>query len=156
MTQKIGQLEAGAEIKLVQTTAKAAEIELNLWRKSKGFGRIWYHSFSKNITDAVFEKSFISNNPLLEIVESKEDPNTGLVWQKVKMNVWVENAEFTQDLTNFWRTPKIPIKQNAACAINNVILKCMMQTNGLQYLTEWSVLPIWTKLPRKRCFATCR
>lgn len=53
LTQKIGQLEAGAEIKLVQTTAKAAEIELNLWRKSKGFGRIWYHSFSKNITDAV-------------------------------------------------------------------------------------------------------
>ncbi|GAB1667353.1 hypothetical protein Mh1961_05730 [Mannheimia haemolytica] len=56
--------------------------------------------------DAVFEKSFISNNPLLEIVESKEDPNTGLVWQKVKMNVWVENAEFTQDLTNFWANTK--------------------------------------------------
>ena len=102
LTQKIGQLEAGAEIKLVQTTAKSAEIELNLWRKSKGFGLIWYHSFSKNITDAVFEKSFISNNPPLEIVQSKEDPNTGLVWQKVKMNVWVENAEFTQDLANFW------------------------------------------------------
>ncbi len=42
LTQKIGQLEAGAEIKLVQTTAKAAEIELNLWRAkvSGGFGII--------------------------------------------------------------------------------------------------------------------
>lgn len=102
LTQKIGQLEAGAEIKLVQTTAKASEIELNLWRKTKGFGRIWYHDFAKNITDAVFEKSFISNNLPLDILADKEDPNTGLIWQKVKMKVWVENSEFTQDLTDFW------------------------------------------------------
>ncbi|WP_434802834.1 pentahemic C cytochrome [Mannheimia cairinae] len=102
LSQEIGQLEAGAEIKLVQTTVKADQIELNLWRKTKGFGRVWYHSFAKNITDAVLSREFMQNNPPLEILEQKEDPNTGLMWQKVKMNVWIQKSDFSNDLTEFW------------------------------------------------------
>lgn len=102
LSQEIGQLEAGAEIKLVQSTAKASQIELNLWRKTKGFGRVWYHSFAKNITDVVLSKEFMQNNPPLEIIEQKEDPNTGLMWQRVKMDAWVKKSDFTNDLTDFW------------------------------------------------------
>lgn len=114
LSQEIGQLEAGAEIKLVQSTAKASQIELNLWRKTKGFDRIWYHGFAKNITDAIFSKEFIKNNPPLKVLASKEDPNTGLIWENVTMNVWVANSEFTDNLTDFWANASSTFKSECS------------------------------------------
>ncbi|SUT87626.1 cytochrome c-type protein [Actinobacillus ureae] len=43
----------------------------------------------------------MQNNPTFEVLESKEDPLTGLVWQKVKLQAWVKNSKFTDSLTDF-------------------------------------------------------
>ena len=102
LTQEIGVLEAGAPVKLLQTTAEASLLELELWRKTKGFGRIWYNQFGKHITDAVLTKEFAQNEANFEVLENREDPLTGLVWQKVRTKVWVVKSEFTDDLTDFW------------------------------------------------------
>ncbi|WP_150538578.1 pentahemic C cytochrome [Actinobacillus vicugnae] len=102
LTQSIGRLEAGVPIKLLQTKQNASQVELAMWRKTKGFGRIWYNQFSKQITDAVMDKQFMQNKPHFKVLESKEDPLTGLIWQKVKLQAWVENSPFTDSLTDFW------------------------------------------------------
>lgn len=102
LKQSIGQLEAGVPIKLLQSKQDASQIELEMWRKNKGVGRIWYNRFAKHITDAVMDKSFMQNNPTFEVLEKKEDPLTGLVWQKVKLQAWVKNSKFTDSLTDFW------------------------------------------------------
>ncbi|UKH17270.1 pentahemic C cytochrome [Actinobacillus pleuropneumoniae] len=102
LKQSIGQLEAGVPIKLLQSKQDASQIELEMWRKDKGLGRIWYNQFSKHITDAVMDKNFMQNNPTFEVLEKKEDPLTGLVWQKVKLQAWVKNSKFTDSLTDFW------------------------------------------------------
>lgn len=47
------------------------------------------------------DKNFMQNNPTFEVLESKEDPLTGLVWQKVKLQAWVKNSKFTDSLTDF-------------------------------------------------------
>lgn len=106
LSQEVGHLEAGVPVKLLQTTAKASELELEMWRKAKGFGRVWYNQFAKQITDAVFSKEFVQNAANFEILESKPDPLTGLMWQKVKAKVWVENTEFIDSLTDFWAETK--------------------------------------------------
>ena len=87
LSKPIGELEAGVPVKLVQTTQNTDQLELEMWRKTKGFGRIWYNQFAKHITDAVFDKTFTQNAANFEVLENKEDPLTGLVWQKVKTKV---------------------------------------------------------------------
>ena len=94
----------------MQTTQNADQLELEMWRKTKGFGRIWYNQFAKHITDAVFDKTFTQNAANFEVLENKEDPLTGLVWQKVKTKVWVKKSELSQNLTAFWANAESTFK----------------------------------------------
>jgi cytochrome c-type protein len=110
LSNPIGELEAGVPVKLVQTTQNADQLELEMWRKTKGFGRIWYNQFAKHITDAVFDKTFTQNAANFEVLENKEDPLTGLVWQKVKTKVWVKKSELSQNLTAFWANAESTFK----------------------------------------------
>ena len=110
LSNPIGELEAGVPVKLVQTTQNADQLELEMWRKTNGFGRIWYNQFAKHITDAVFDKTFTQNAANFEVLENKEDPLTGLVWQKVKTKVWVKKSELSQNLTAFWANAESTFK----------------------------------------------
>ena len=110
LSNPIGELEAGVPVKLVQTTQNADQLELEMWRKTKGFGRIWYNQFAKHITDAVFDKTSTQNAANFEVLENKEDPLTGLVWQKVKTKVWVKKSELSQNLTAFWANAESTFK----------------------------------------------
>ena len=110
LSNPIGELEAGVPVKLVQTTQNADQLELEMWRKTKGFGRIWYNQFAKHITDAVFDKTFTQNAANFEVLENKEDPLTGLVWQKVRTKVWVKKSELSKNLTVFWANAESTFK----------------------------------------------
>ncbi len=110
LSQPIGELEAGVPVKLVQTTQNADQLELEMWRKTKGFGRIWYNQFAKHITDAVFDKTFTQNAANFEVLENKEDPLTGLIWQKVKTKVWAKKSKLSQNLTAFWANAESTFK----------------------------------------------
>lgn len=104
LKQEIGYLESGVPVHFVKTTPKADLIELRMWRKDKGFGRIWYNQFGKNITDAVLTKEFMSldNEPKYQVLESIDDPITGLTWQKVKLQVWIERSQLIEDIDSLW------------------------------------------------------
>ena len=110
LSKPIGELEAGVPVKLVQTTQNADQLELEMWRKTKGFGRIWYNQFAKHITDAVFDKTFTQNATNFEVLENKEDPLTGLIWQKVKTKVWAKKSKLGQNLTAFWANAESTFK----------------------------------------------
>lgn len=110
LSKPIGELEAGVPVKLVQTTQNADQLELEMWRKTKGFGRIWYNQFAKHITDAVFDKTFTQNATNFEVLENKEDPLTGLIWQKVKTKVWAKKSKLSQNLTAFWANAESTFK----------------------------------------------
>ncbi|HGO5856249.1 TPA: pentaheme c-type cytochrome TorC [Mannheimia haemolytica] len=102
LSQTIGQLETAVPVAFVQAGKNADLVELTMWRKEKGFGRIWYHDFGKNITDAVLTKEFMANQPKFEVLETKEDPITGLNWQKVKLQAWIGKAQLLDDVTPIW------------------------------------------------------
>lgn len=102
LTQNIGHLETAAPVNAVKSTDKGDLVELVMWRKDKGFGRIWYNQFGKNITDAVLTKEFMQSEPQYTVLETKEDPLTGLTWQKVKMPVWIAKNQLISDVNTVW------------------------------------------------------
>lgn len=104
LTQNIGHLETAAPVNAVKSTDKGDLVELVMWRKDKGFGRIWYNQFGKNITDAVLTKEFMQSEPQYTVLETKEDPLTGLTWQKVKMPVWIAKNQLISDVNTVWET----------------------------------------------------
>ncbi|QGM79956.1 pentaheme c-type cytochrome TorC [Otariodibacter oris] len=102
MSSNIGQLETAVPVTFVKSGKDADLVELTMWRKNKGFGRIWYHQFGKNITDAVLSKEFMQTEPKFEVIATQEDPLTGLTWQNVKMQVWVPKASLIEDIKPIW------------------------------------------------------
>lgn len=104
LTQNIGHLETAAPVNAVKSTDKGNLVELVMWRKDKGFGRIWYNQFGKNITDAVLTKEFMQSEPQYTVLETKEDPLTGLTWQKVKLPVWIAKNQLISDVNTVWET----------------------------------------------------
>ena len=104
LTQNIGHLETAAPVNAVKSTDQGDLVELGMWRKDKGFGRIWYNQFGKNITDAVLTKEFMQSEPQYTVLETKEDPLTGLTWQKVKLPVWIAKNQLISDVNTVWET----------------------------------------------------
>ena len=102
LSQNIGSLETAAPVTVVKSGDKADLIELLMWRKDKGFGRIWYNQFGKNITDAVLTKEFMQAEPKFEVLETKEDSLTGLTWQKVKLPIWVAHDQLIENIDAVW------------------------------------------------------
>lgn len=102
LTQNVGYVEAASPIRVLQQTPNATQIELTIWRKTKGFGRIGYDQFAKHITNAVLTKAFMQSEPKFEVLASREDPLTGLVWQQARFQFWVANTAWLTDLNSFW------------------------------------------------------
>lgn len=103
LTKSIGYVESAVPVKLVKIEKDAYLVQLDMWRKNKGFGRVWYHQFGVNITDAVFDKAFMKNKPHFDVIESKEDPLTGLDWQHIQMQVWMSAGNLISDIDTVWK-----------------------------------------------------
>ena len=102
MTNDIGQLETSAPITMISSGKNADLVELEMWRKEKGFGRVWYDQFGINIVNAIFSKEYMQNEPKFEVIETREDEITGLIWQKVKLQVWIAKSQLISDIDAVW------------------------------------------------------
>ncbi len=103
---QIGYLEGISPVTYIKSSGNADLVELNMWRKEKGFGRIWYNDFAKSIMDAALTKEFMQSNPKYQSIETKVDPLTGITWQKVKMQVWIHQGQLTADIAPIWAHAK--------------------------------------------------
>ncbi|TKB24727.1 pentaheme c-type cytochrome TorC [Desulfopila sp. IMCC35006] len=102
MTQKIGLLEVGAKVKMLETQGNMQRVELDLWRKNKGYGRVWYSQFGLNITSAILEKTVSRDDNLVKVLEAQEDLLTGLEWQRVKAEVWMQAESLLASPEPIW------------------------------------------------------
>ena len=80
----------------------AQRIELALWRKNKGYGRVWYSSFGLNITSAILNKEMARDEGLVNVLASQEDPMTGLEWQQVKATAWMRKGSLIDSVEPIW------------------------------------------------------
>lgn len=102
MTEKIGSIEVAGKVKVLETRDDAQRVELDLWRKNKGYGRVWYSHFGLNITSAILDKAVSRDDTLVTVFESLEDPLTGLEWQHVKAEAWMPAESLIDSPESIW------------------------------------------------------
>ncbi|NLC35802.1 MAG: pentaheme c-type cytochrome TorC [Alcaligenaceae bacterium] len=98
---EIGSLEVATPVKVLEVNGDSQLVELDLWRKNKGFGRVWYDTFGLNITSAILDKDHARSDQI-EIHETREDDLTGLEWQKVSAQVWIRQGALLQSTEEIW------------------------------------------------------
>ncbi|MBK1780929.1 pentaheme c-type cytochrome TorC [Advenella sp. WQ 585] len=102
LTQKLGSLEVATPVRIVEVKGDVQKIELDLWRKNKGFGRVLNSEFGLNITSAILEKTVSQDPALIEVLEAKVDDLTGLEWQKVAVQGWVSTGAVLNSPETIW------------------------------------------------------
>ena len=101
-TQDIGVLSPATKFKVIGEEDKRLEIELLTWHKAKGYGRVLYSDFAKNIVQATLTKEASQDESLFVRGDKKEDDLTGLPWEQVTFTVWVDKRGFEDNLQNIW------------------------------------------------------
>lgn len=114
LKSKIGSIEVATKVKILETKGEAQHIELTLWRKNKGYGRVWYSDFGLNVTNAVFDKQIAQDKSFVKVLESKEDSVTGLEWQKVQATVWVKKGALIDSLEPIWTVARASYNQSCS------------------------------------------
>lgn len=102
LSKRIGSIEVATEVKVLEVKGDAQHVELALWRKNKGYGRVWYGHFGLNITNAIFEKEVAQDKGFVNVLSSKEDPMTGLEWQQVKATAWIRKGSLIDSVEPIW------------------------------------------------------
>lgn len=114
LSQTAGKLEIAAAVKVLQEKGDAQQVEISAWRKSKGYGRVWYGHFGKNITQATLEKNVAQDAQRIKVTESREDPNTGLIWQKTSGVFWIKKGEVVEKIDPLWSVARDSYKSSCS------------------------------------------
>ncbi|MBS9777504.1 MAG: pentaheme c-type cytochrome TorC [Gammaproteobacteria bacterium] len=102
LSKEIGSIEVSTAVKVLQVKDNAVEIAIELWRKNKGYGRVWYGHFGLNITEATLTKEVSRDEKRITILETKTDDLTGLEWQKVKTTAWIKPDTLMESVEPIW------------------------------------------------------
>ncbi|MDO6541217.1 pentaheme c-type cytochrome TorC [Photobacterium sanguinicancri] len=114
MTKDGGQLNPASEVKVVAVTDKAIQVEINGWRKTKGFGRVINEDFGMNIPTAALSKEAAQSEGLVEKFEEKEDDLTGLPWQRVSVKLWMPKESMLANVDEIWSETKSAYNTNCS------------------------------------------
>ncbi|KLV04794.1 nitrate reductase [Photobacterium aquae] len=114
LTTDGGQLNPASEVKVIKVADNAIQVELSGWRKTKGFGRVINEDFGLNIPTAALSKDAALSETLVEKFEEKEDPLTGLGWQKVTVKLWMPKDSLLDNIDAIWAEAKPAYTNNCS------------------------------------------
>ena len=114
MTKDGGQLNPASEVKVVAVKDNAIQVEINGWRKTKGFGRVINEDFGMNIPTAALSKEAAQSESLVEKFEEKEDDLTGLPWQRVSVKLWMPKESMLANVDEIWSETKSAYNTNCS------------------------------------------
>ncbi len=115
LTTEAGQLNAATAVKVLEVKGDAIRVELDAWRKAKGFGRVLFEDFGLNINDGYLTREVAQNEDMLTLGELKEDDLTGLPWQKISLELWMRNGSLTNSEETLWQFAKS--SYDSACSV---------------------------------------
>ncbi|WP_220719920.1 pentaheme c-type cytochrome TorC [Agarivorans litoreus] len=115
LNEEAGQLNAATAVKIIEVKGDAIKVEIDGWRKTKGFGRVLFEDFAMNINDGFLTKEVAQNDSIFKKGETKEDDLTGLPWQKVSVELWMRNGSLTDSRDTLWQFAKTTY--DTACSV---------------------------------------
>ena len=97
-----GTLNIATKVKVLETKGNRVKVGIDGWRKKVGAGRVIYYDFGLNILSAQLTKDAALEEGVMQVFEEKEDPMTGLTWQRVEAKIWTEKDYLITDLQPLW------------------------------------------------------
>lgn len=97
-----GTLNIATKVTVLETQGDRVKVGIDGWRKKVGAGRVIYFDFGLNILSAQLSKEAALEEGVMEVFEQKEDPMTGLQWQRVEAKIWTEKDFLVKDLQPLW------------------------------------------------------
>ncbi|MFA0083533.1 nitrate reductase [Vibrio breoganii] len=102
LSVEAGLLNPASQIKVLQVTDKALQVEISGWRKDKGFGRVIQEDFGMNIAVGSLLKEAAQSDAIVQSFEEKEDELTGLPWSRVVATVWMKPEALVESYDPIW------------------------------------------------------
>jgi trimethylamine-N-oxide reductase cytochrome c-type subunit TorC len=102
LSVEAGQLNAVTPVKVVQVSGDSLQIEVEGWRRTKGFGRVINEQFGYNISSGFLSKAAAQNEQLISGAERKEDDMTGLEWERVSTRLWMKAGSLAGSPEPIW------------------------------------------------------
>ena len=97
-----GMLNVATKVKVLENKLERTKISIEGWRKKIGAGRVIYYDFGINMLSAQLTKGAALEEGIINGYEEKEDPMTGLKWQRVEVNIWTENDYLLDEIQPLW------------------------------------------------------
>lgn len=97
-----GTLNIATKVKVLEIKGNRIKVGIDGWRKKVGAGRVIYYDFGLNILSAQLTKDAALEEGVMQVFEEKEDPMTGLTWQRVEAKIWTEKDYLVTDLQPLW------------------------------------------------------
>ncbi|GIU06743.1 pentaheme c-type cytochrome TorC [Shewanella morhuae] len=109
-----GTLNVATKVKVLDTQGKRIKIAIEGWRKKIGAGRVIYMDFGVNILSAQLTKDAAETEGVIQTFEEKEDPMTGLKWQRIEAQIWTEKDYLLTDLQPLWGYAKTTFRSSCS------------------------------------------
>ncbi|MBF4307798.1 pentaheme c-type cytochrome TorC, partial [Vibrio anguillarum] len=76
-----GLLNPASAVTVLDEKAEMLQLEIDRWRKAKGFGRVIQEDFGMNIAVGSLMKEAAQNDAIVTVGEKRVDDLTGLPWE---------------------------------------------------------------------------
>ena len=96
-----GLLSPASEVSIIGERGDMIEVQIDGWRKAKGFGRVIQEDFGMNISTAILSRE-VSQSDIISIGDKREDELTGLPWEEVSLSLWMKKESMISDFTPIW------------------------------------------------------
>jgi trimethylamine-N-oxide reductase cytochrome c-type subunit TorC len=97
-----GTLELATAVDVIDTKGDKVQLEVSAWRKEKGYGRVLYEDFARNIRAAVLTREAAQSESLVQAGDAKTDDLTGLDWREVTVKLWAPAGALVADISPLW------------------------------------------------------
>uniref|UniRef100_A0A8W7PQR0 Cytochrome c domain-containing protein n=1 Tax=Anopheles coluzzii TaxID=1518534 RepID=A0A8W7PQR0_ANOCL len=115
LSQTAGKLEIAAAVKVLQEKGDAQQVEITAWRKSKGlWTRLVRPLRQRTSLRPHWKKNVAQDAQRIKVTESREDPNTGLVWQKTSGVFWIRKGEVVEKIEPLWSVARDSYKSSCS------------------------------------------
>ena len=102
LSVEAGQLNAVTPVKVVQVEGDRLNVEVNGWRRTKGFGRVINEQFGFNISSGFLTREAAQNDSIISGFERQEDDMTGLEWERVTTSLWMKSEALAESPDPIW------------------------------------------------------
>ena len=103
LTAPAGSLETATTVEIVAVDDGKVRLTVPAWRKEKGFGRVLFQDFGRNIRAAVLTREAAQQADLVKLGgEPRMDDTTGLNWREVEAEVWARSGDFVSNIDELW------------------------------------------------------